>query len=246
MHTNYEHLRINVDPMHVARLLPFKAKIDIRYYLQGISVEKAPDGVGGVYLAATDGHTLAVIHDATGSIEGEEKVIVTVTPACAAAIKTSGMKRNAIMKHRFLVKGQRVMIAPGFDSEGTASEHFIQTGRAIIEGQYPDWRKIIPDFTKLKRGAMTGNAVNPLYIGRIAQMNGGKYGGGVVMWQEDPQKAIVCQVTGVPELIVLVMPMRQGGDDQQISRSLLPRFPFAVKPEAPPVAMPSDAEPVPA
>lgn len=236
-----ESLRINVDPKQITRLMPFKATVDIRYYICGIHVERAPQDVGGVYVMATDGHCLAVIHDKTGSIEGADSAIINISPAAAQACKTAVKKKQMVMSHRLLVRGARLFVAPGFDSEGQANEHFVQPGKCLIEGKFPDWRKIMPDFAKLKRGALTGDCINPRYVGRLGQIDAGnRFGGMATFWQEDPTKVVVCQVTGVPEMLVLIMPAR--GDSADLQKSLIPYFPFR-KEEAPAPAQPSDAVP---
>lgn len=45
---------------HLTTLAPFVPVNDIRYYLCGFRVEPAENG--GIFLVATDGHTLIVIH----------------------------------------------------------------------------------------------------------------------------------------------------------------------------------------
>lgn len=205
-------IRVSIDPAQLHRLIPFMAVHDIRYYLNGICVEKAKDG--GVYLIATDGHTMGVIHDATGTIEGAESVIFRVGPGLGTASKAAASKLHRGIKYRLLVQGQRVKIACGFDSEGDA-ELFIQAGRSLIEGKFPDWRKVIPDFSKLKLGF--GNDMNAMYLARLAKIATDKRFQGVSLWQAERDKAVVARVPRVPEMIIVLMPMREGPTDAALA-----------------------------
>jgi hypothetical protein len=144
-----DNIRASVNPAQLQRLMPFKATIDIRYYLNGICIEKAEKG--GVYLIASDGHTMCVIHDATGTLEGAESIIFRVSPGLPTAAKIAGNKIHKTLPYRLLVQGQRVKIACDFGSEGDA-ELFVQAGRSLIDGKFPNWRKVVPDLKTLKPG----------------------------------------------------------------------------------------------
>lgn len=220
----HESLRISFDPKNIARLMPFKAAADIRYYLCGIQIERAPQELGGVFLAACDGHTLALIHDKSGSIEGADSAIVRIESGCVAAAKAAGKKKQALMKHRLLVRGRRVLVAPGFEWEEAGQELYVQPGHAVIEGKYPDWRKVVPDFDKLKRGALSAEEVNPSYLARLSQLtDGARHGGAVSLWQEEPGKPLICQIRSIPEMVVIIMPMR-GEQNESSQRAMFPRF----------------------
>jgi hypothetical protein len=203
-----ENIRASVNPAHIQRLMPFKATIDIRYYLNGICVEKAEKG--GVYLIASDGHTMCVIHDATGTLEGADSIIFRVTPGLPAAAKLAGNKMHKTLPYRLLVQGQRVKIACGFDSDGDA-ELFVQAGRSLIEGKFPNWRKVVPDLTTLKPGF--GDSMNAHYLARLSKLTTDRRFQGLSLWQAEAGKAIVARVPLVPEMIVVMMPMRSDNTD---------------------------------
>jgi len=206
--TNINDIRVSIDPAHLQRLIPFVAVHDIRYYLNGVCVEKAKDG--GVYLIATDGHTMGVIYDASGTIEGAESVIFRVGPGLGVASKAAASKLHRGLKYRLLVQGQRVKVACSFNSEGDA-ELFVQAGNSLIEGKFPNWRKVVPDFSNLKPGF--GNDMNAIYLARIAKITTDKRFQGVSLWQAERDKAIVARVPRVPEMIIVMMPMRDGATD---------------------------------
>jgi hypothetical protein len=197
-------LRINFTPKYLPILDLFKARIDIRYYLCGVYVEKAPQG--GVYLVTTDGHTMAVIYDKDGRIEGAESAIVTTAPGLVAAAKQARTKKIKGLDYRVLVHGTRAMVAVP-DADGL--ELFIQPGKCLIDGKYPKWRSVLPaDLSKLKPGAFSGCAVNPTYMARFSKVPTDKRYSGISLWQEGETKPVIVQTHGLPEAIFVVMPMR--------------------------------------
>lgn len=196
-------LRIDFDPQYLAVLEVFKAQRDIRYYICGVYVEKAPQG--GVYLVATDGHTMAVIYDKSGSIDGADNAIITVDPGMISAAKKGATKKSGNLNYRVVVRGTRAMVAVP-DADGL--ELFIQPGKCLIEGKYPAWRKALPDFEKLKRGAFTGNSVNAIYLARFAKVAADKRYCGITLWQEAVNKPVIVQVERLPEALFVVLPLR--------------------------------------
>lgn len=204
MQTPYDNLKLQFNPENLIRLMPFKAVADIRYYLNGIYAEKAERG--GIYLVATDGHSIAVIHDATGQIQGADNVIFNVESGLASAARAASKRNNASIPYRVCVDGNRAKVAcPDSDVE-----LFIQPGKCIVEGNFPDWKKILPsDFGKLKDG-LSSPLINVTYLARVAKIVTAKFSG-VRFWQESADKALVVQMPSVPEMIVLIMPMRDSG-----------------------------------
>jgi hypothetical protein len=230
----FDAIKIRFKPEHLLRLMPFKAVADIRYYLNGIHVKKAERG--GVYLVATDGHTMALIHDEEGSIEGADEATFTVLPVLVAGAKASQKKPNTGLGFRVCVEGNRAKIA----IPDTSMELALQPGKCFIVGKFPDWRKVVPDFSKLKHGVCT-SSFNANYLARFAKIVSPKFTG-VTFWQEDEHKVLVVQMTSIPEMIGLVMPMRGDGG----SLNSFKRFGY-VEPlaDAPlPEKQPSDADPV--
>lgn len=212
-----EKVRARFAAKHVARLVPFMARNDIRYYLCGICIEKADQG--GVYLIATDGHSMAVVYDATGTIEGEQHVVISAQSELIAAAKRA--KTIAGLEQQVLLTGKRVRIALEFDSTGSG-ESYVQAGDSLVEGNYPSWRKVTPDFSKLKRGALTGDeGINATYLARCAKLSGGKGFSGLSFWQEAPRKAVIIQASAVPEMFVIIMPM-MGDSDDELRRKFAP------------------------
>ena len=207
-------IRARFEAKHIARLAPFMARNDMRYYLCGLYIEKAEQG--GVYLVTTDGHSMAVVYDATGTIEGAENVTISITSGLIAAAKRAKMVGG--IPQQVLLTGQRVRIALDFECNG-AGESYVQAGNSLVEGNFPNWRKVTPDFHKLKRGAFTGaEGVNAVYLARCAKLVDSKRFCGLSFWQAAPRKAVVIQVDAVPEMFVIIMPMMADADELQRSR----------------------------
>ncbi|WP_159275218.1 hypothetical protein [Variovorax boronicumulans] len=209
---------------HIAHLAPFMARNDIRYYLCGLCIEKAEQG--GVYLITTDGHSMAVVYDATGMIEGTDRVVIAMPTALVAAAKRA--KPIAGLPQQVLLTGKRVRIALDFDCSD-AGESYVQAGDSLVEGKFPSWRAVTPEFDKLKRGAFTGaEGVNAVYLARCAKLVSNKRFCGLSFWQAEPRKAVVIQADAVPEMFVIIMPMMGDADDVQRGKFT----PFVGRPKA--------------
>ncbi|MGI4776928.1 MAG: hypothetical protein ACRYGA_02225 [Janthinobacterium lividum] len=211
--SNEPNIRAGFSARYLPSLAPFIARNEIRYYLCGVCIEKAE--IGGVYVIATDGHCMAVVHDAQGTIEGAQRVIIQAPAALVSAAKRA--KPFGELPQKILLDGKRVRIAVDFSVNG-AGEAYVQAGDSVIEGKFPDWRQIVPDFDLLKRGAFAGDvSVNGFYLARLAKVVGRNFAG-VTLWQEDPKRAVVIQVNAVPEMFIAIMPMHGESDDLQRSR----------------------------
>lgn len=192
-------MKIRFSATHIPRLALFMAKNDIRYYLNGIYVEKAKDREG-IYLVATDGHTMAVIYDKDGLIQGTESVIMRVPPALVTACK-----RKSGLPNFVLVDGKRVSVAPDFGLEHTGCEEYVLAGEPFIDGKFPNFSKILPDFHKLKKGFDC--PISPKYLARLHQLSTKKLANSVVFWQETKASVIAVQHSHIPEMLSLIMPM---------------------------------------
>lgn len=131
----------------------FMAKQDVRYYLNGISVEPHPDG--GAIIAATDGHRLAVIHDPDGwctsqIIVGDIKK--TLLDACkkkarrhyqeeAPAALWIGQHGSVVTRLPTVQAGEKAEHQSPVDLFGELSLYACKT--SIVDGKFPDWRRVI-------------------------------------------------------------------------------------------------------
>ncbi|MDP3651074.1 MAG: hypothetical protein Q8R67_05255 [Rhodoferax sp.] len=236
-------VRIKFGARHLPRLALFMATHDIRYYLNGIRIERAE--IGGIYLVACDGHTLAVIHDKDGSMEGVDGdgVIMRASPGLVQACKITRRLRSAPGGSNVIVTGARVSVANDFDQENSDFELFVQPGTTWIEGVFPNWRKVLPDFEKLQPGF--ASQVNGGYLARYSKMNSDQYVG-LVFWSEGKDGPVVVQHNDLPEMISIIMPIRWDACDETRARRHFKQSPVkAIPVEAPlPEQQPSDAAPL--
>jgi len=197
-------LRISFSPKYLPILAAFMAKNDIRYYLNGVLVEKAPQG--GVFLVATNGHQLIAIHDKDGSIEGQNQAVLSISAGLITSAKKCGDGTSSMYgKYKVLVSGARIMVAADLDGY---TELFIQPGKCIVEGNFPKWRTVIPDFAKLKRGCMEFNDMNAVYLKPLSVLAERGFAAISAWQQEDDKGAFVFQIHKMPEAIIVTMPFR--------------------------------------
>jgi len=124
----------NVNAVAFARAFLCASTEQVRYYLGGVCIEPAKNGVG-VTLTATDGNALVSIYDETGS--AEETVIVKIPKHMLRACVPDKKGNPARLIGNALPDGGS--IAEIADKKGD-----FQTARdVIIDGTFPDWRRII-------------------------------------------------------------------------------------------------------
>lgn len=230
-------IKASITARFLPMIAPFVAKNDIRYYLCGVNVRRAPEHLGGIYLSASNGHVLSIIHDKDGTLEGpEESIIVKINPDLLKACKA---KPIAGLHQKVLVTGYRVTVAPDFDMIGAELEQYVMPGRALVFGNFPDVTRVIPNFAKLKPGMNCVLKAEYLALfDKVAGKNG-RYNG-VRFWQENSADAVVVQIDTIPEFLGVVMPMRADPED---GRQAFDKFPCRPAPKTETPAQPSDAAP---
>lgn len=194
-------MRFKFQAHYLPILARFAAKQDIRYYMNGIRVERANQGL---YLVATDGSSMVVIHDVQGVMVGDQHpgaIRITSGLVAAAKAKTS-------LPQFVVLDGHRLSVAPDFDMNHSELEMFVQAGKPLVDGLFPDWRRVAPDFSKLLPGSLTdGGGVNANYLARFAGLD--KKFHGIALWRSpEDGKALIVQVAALQELLGIVMPMR--------------------------------------
>lgn len=200
-------IRFQFDRKFIPLVAPFAAKLDIRYYLNGIRVEAAGDRPG-VYIVGCDGHRLTVAYDKTGIIEGVEGgVVMRVPPQFISACKA-----RSSLPLKVICEGDRISINVENGTAHSERETYVMPGKPWIEGNYPKWRDILPCWADLKLGF--ASEVSSVYLADYLKLNsGGRYGDGLVFWQTVGGAPIVVQHTSQPEIVSILMPRRTDGSD---------------------------------
>lgn len=145
-----------------AKYLPilalFVAKQDVRYYICGFQIEPAPQSVGGVFLTATDGHTAVMIHDPEGS--ATEKAIVPIPKELLPKVKNDKADKM-LGTERFIDLTESEM----WITSGSDRKKRIGVAVDLIDGVFPNFSRILPDYSKL--GPVDFVTVNPEYLARV-------------------------------------------------------------------------------
>jgi hypothetical protein len=141
---------IDIDAFILRNVMPFAAKNDLRYYLNGIYV-LATKGDGPIVMA-TNGH-MVYCEEASGG-DASASVPLKIT----GAAKTHFKAGYRLQVHAFLdddgAPRARGSILTIVDMDGDV--RYIEPGTAIYEANYPDVRAVLGSFSDWKEG-LTGN-----------------------------------------------------------------------------------------
>jgi hypothetical protein len=204
----YTNTRVKFPARHIVALNSFAARNDIRYYLNGVYFEKATDRPG-LYLVATNGHTMLVIYEPEGQmVHDRDGLIMRVPPQMIGAIRAN--KRQYCTN--LVAKGCRVSLTDDFGQEHRDGEFYIMPGHPWIDGNFPQWRRVIPNFDKLRPGS--ASAVNSQYLANFHNPYRKRVDrfGAVRLWQEPSTDRwsgapIAVQMATEPNLLGIIMPI---------------------------------------
>lgn len=153
----------NVNPKYFAAINLFAGVKDVRFYINGVRIEPHP--VKGAILVATNGHTMAAIHDPDGFCS--QPIIVgsigkDLLRACRSA-------KPAVpgADLRLWIDAQSAVIAEGHDEPAHPFDQYARHASRIelIDGKYPDWRRVLTGASQ--RHSQDFPAVNPAYLALI-------------------------------------------------------------------------------
>lgn len=194
---------------------------ETRYYLNGVHIEPHPEK--GAVLVSTDGHRLICLHDPKAIIEN--RAIVRPNAAILAALKSSARAKNLLDGRGALlvVDGQRMAIVahdPGddyatgaFDKLGARLDETVialQWHSSLIDGTFPNWRRVVPRPEDLKADGPIGE-FNPSLLDGVARALSSDKGPGVRVTAPGPADPHLVRVSN-PEIdgFAILMPMRAG------------------------------------
>lgn len=125
-----------------------------RYYLNGVQVERHP--VMGIFLVATDGHRMVIIHDVTGTIEGDCQIVRLDKAALALCKAGKGESKDRVL----VVSGANATVED-FTGQPVGAAYGV-----IIDGTFPDWRRIArPNVDEIG-----GAGYNPKYLADFGKL----------------------------------------------------------------------------
>ena len=127
-----------------ARLIqPYLSKEETRYYLQGFHVEPAP--TKGVFIIGTDGHKMGCFYDAEGVCDAP--AIVRLDRWMVGLLKESTReKRDTSIGRYLLVEAEEKRASVYWGSPLDGGRFIASQGDTIVDGTFPDWRRVIPVF----------------------------------------------------------------------------------------------------
>lgn len=180
------------------------AVVDIRYYLQGVFVDPRPEG--GAYIVATDGHCLMAIIDESAECS-EATILAPNRQTIAVCPKVGDLKRDTATA-RLRLSEFEGKPALAVTNENGIGIH-VQISFPVLEGKFPNWRKVLPAFADLKPGyANSLNATYPTrFVGAIAQ---GTYAISAAPYQAKPDGPVVFRIDRRDNVLFVVMPLREG------------------------------------
>ena len=213
-------MKVTIDRKAFKAVALFKAVQDFRYYLNGIFVEFNPMETR---LVATDGHTLAC-HRADAKEDNEGKA--------GFIIPLDSIKQILSWKapSKYLPDVFTVTLPDGFDGsqELRADFHGNVAVFKAVDGTFPNYRKVIPDTAS---GEITH--LNPNYLARCDEAvsiikDNKKTTAHVSIAHNGPNNAVIVAYDGIPDLCMVVMPMRMTAPDvaaYQWAKAELPELP---------------------
>ena len=198
--------QITLTAKYIPLVAPFMATKDMRYYLCGINVRPHKDG--GVLIAATNGHVLALAYDREGSVDGEYILHIDQRTVAACSGRKPGLKLT-------LLNGRMTVMSD-------AEELCVQAGSPFIEGNYPNYSNVVPASDALKPGLVGG--FDSAYIAiidkvvSVARKSGLALRPAVTFFSVggSPTLPAVARLTGFDDFLAVLMPMRGDPIDQPI------------------------------
>lgn len=132
---------------HLRAALKCAAKLDVRYYFNGVCIEVGPDFINYV---GTDGHKLFVCQHAAEvppAFVGKRFIL------SRAAMRLAGVEMVLIEK----LDGKQ---AAGRLVKRRTTEPFVWE---VIDGRYPDWHQVVPQKSSGKPDQYDGSLLNDLH-----------------------------------------------------------------------------------
>jgi hypothetical protein len=197
--TDTNRASFRIDAAYAVLVQPFQSRDPTRFYLEGFYVQPGTDG--GATIVATDGHTMAIFKDKAGTVKVPG--IIKLSKTTLAACKSYKTEIGRVL----VVDGERASVYFNWNSEEDPGILVAAQDGAVIDGTFPDWRRVVPSLP-VKFGPAT---VNGSYLKRFERMsNHGKPTAVSVF--ADNQAGPVIVLTEREDFVGIVMPMRGGRD----------------------------------
>lgn len=211
---------VSIPVADIRKVLPFISRGDVRYYLNGISVEPYN---GGCLLVGTNGHVLGAVESKAARCD-VARILNVSSPDFIAALK--GIERESEPEYweddddddEVSSRAEfhnDVLVIEAADGRAIIKdnlelERYILPGKPFHDSKFVDWRKVMPAVDNLEPGLHSAISAHYLaYLKRVVSQVARETQ--VVFYHQkvDPEKASLVRFDAMHDLIVLIMPMRR-------------------------------------
>jgi hypothetical protein len=196
-------IRVRADLLALA--YGFVSREEARYYLNGVNIHAHADG--GAILVATDGHRLAAFYDESaylGTVPNPGELIITLP---APFLKECANKREDRWAFIDLEKKQAALGKLCATDWPTGADCVALAPNVLIDGTFPDWRRIIPPMPDAETRFPPEIGFNPKLIGTFDKVTNG---GALQLYATQGSGApVLLRAPACPEFFGLIMPMRR-------------------------------------
>lgn len=214
-----------VNPLLFAAAHDYVAVHDVRYYLSGVSIEPHP--VSGVFIVATNGHSMIVIHDEAGYCDGKRIVRITDASIVRAMRKPSlpscclyiSEKACFVSDNHANDKEQKADKEPDFFDNPPKLYSTIE----LIEGKFPAWGRII-----LTNSTLAGDHSMPpisakylIQMAKTAQLLSGRKESSVHTYAGEKNQVVTFRMNNpvCSDVLVCIMPLSDSDHYPKIPES---------------------------
>ena len=200
-----------VDARLFGAVAVFRAKQDIRWYLNGVHLMPHPGG-SGVLIVATHGHQLGVAFDANGRTPGPQ------TLTCSSKLAASARDCRNRPDSRVVIQDGRIRVLSAL-----LEELHVQPGPPNIEAaEYPKVLRVLtPALGELRPGCQ--GPFNPKYLGVLdklgTDLSGSRYAAPLFHWTT-PDGMLITRFAAESELMAVTMALRE--QDESMASAPVP------------------------
>ena len=167
----------------------FVSKEETRYYLNGVYIEPHPKK--GVLIVATDGRRLGVGYDEDGACK-ESGIWPVTTPLLSACTRKRPLQVGQVTVE---FDGRFAVVSEGANPDFAALS-------VCIDAKYPDWRRVVPKSLECGDHPLVYNAKY------LAGFKPPAPNTAIQLYSSGPKEPATVLVSGMPEFIGVLMPMR--------------------------------------
>ena len=200
-----------------------QAKDDVRYYLNGILIEKGPDN--RPIIVATDGHRLVAAIDENGHCSDDmpDQVIIDFSAETLRTVRlvknldqplTIDIQPNSITAGMIVTAAIGEYAGKQFDKDTVRA---LFNGCTLIDGTYPDWRRISKDSKEPATGWYNSGYVADFEkVARFLNAGSRKGMNGITLRSADATSAATVYFDGAPYAFGVLMPYRSEIENPQL------------------------------